>query len=103
MLDILEISKHLPDLNVTVKASDLLNMMHSCIQEAREELKQLVTDANTETYISREKAAEIFGVCKVTIWRWRKGDYLVPIKIGRKVRYKMSDIKRLLGERGCNM
>jgi excisionase family DNA binding protein len=97
-MDILEISKNLPNLNVTVKAGDLLNMMHSCIQEAREQLKQLVIDANTETYHSPDKVAKMLDVSKPTLWRWRKRNYLVPVKIGGKIRYRKSDVKRLLEE-----
>ena len=67
------------------------------------ELEQLVTDANTETYLSPDKVAEMLCVSKPTLWRWSKQNYLVPISIGGKKRYRMSDVKRLLGEKkSCN-
>jgi len=101
MTNLLEFSKNYPNLNITVKLEELIEMVQYCILKTRKELEQLVTDANTETYPSSDKVAEILDVSKPTLWRWRKQNYLVPISIGGKIRYKMSDVKRLLGERGC--
>ena len=37
-----------------------------------------------------------------TLWRWAKVGYLVPINVGGKRRYRMSDVKRILeGDKGC--
>jgi hypothetical protein len=100
-MDILEISKHLPDLNVTVKAGALLEMVQLCIQETYKRLEQLVTDAKTETYLNRTQAAKMLSRSKVTLWRWGNENYLIPIKIGGKICYRLSDINRLLGEGRC--
>ena len=64
---------------------------------------QLITDANTETYPSAKKVAEMLDVDKSTLWRWAKVGYLVPINVGGKRRYRMSDVKRILegGDKGC--
>jgi predicted DNA-binding transcriptional regulator AlpA len=40
---------------------------------------------------------EIFGVSSATLWRWSK-DYLIPEKIGNNVRYKLSEIEKIMGE-----
>ncbi|HRW99892.1 MAG TPA: helix-turn-helix domain-containing protein [Cyclobacteriaceae bacterium] len=34
-----------------------------------------------------------------TLYRWEKQNYLIPIRIGTKVRYRKSDIEKLLGNR----
>jgi len=99
IMNLLEISKQYPDLNLTVRAGELFEMVNLCIQNTCKELTQLVTDANTETYPSSDKVAEILDVSKPTLWRWRKQNYLVPISVGGKIRYRMSDVKRLLGEK----
>jgi predicted site-specific integrase-resolvase len=36
------------------------------------------------------------GISETTLWRWNKIGYLVPINIGGKRRYKMSDVRRIL-------
>jgi predicted DNA-binding transcriptional regulator AlpA len=38
------------------------------------------------------------GVCDTTLWHWSKKNYLKPVKVGNKVRYRQSDIQRILGE-----
>lgn len=54
-------------------------------------------DASTETYPSAKRVSEILEVDRSTLWRWAKCGYLVPIEVGGKRRYKMSDVKRILG------
>ena len=32
-----------------------------------------------------------------TLWHWSKKNYLKPVKVGNKVRYRQSDIQKILG------
>ena len=48
-----------------------------------------------ETYLTAEETAKRLGVDRSTLWRWNKEGYLRSIKIGSKVRYKLSDVERL--------
>ncbi|MDR2385542.1 MAG: helix-turn-helix domain-containing protein, partial [Tannerella sp.] len=64
--------------------------------KTRKELEQQITDANTETYPSPDQVAKILDVDKSTLWRWRRNGYLIPIEIGGKRRYRMSDVKKIL-------
>lgn len=86
-------------MQVTISVEDLLKANKQLISEAVKELEQRVTDAAAETYPSAKKVCEMLDVTKPTLWRWEKTEYLVPVRIGGKVRYKMSDVKRILGER----
>lgn len=49
-----------------------------------------------DTLISKQDVKERFGVSDTTLWLWGKKNYLVPVKIGRKVMYRLSDIKRMV-------
>jgi transcriptional regulator of acetoin/glycerol metabolism len=93
---IVELAKECPNLNVTVKLGELLEMGNYCVQTTRKELEQMITDANTETYPSVEQTAKILDVDKSTLWRWRRSGYLTPIEVGGKRRYRMSDINKIL-------
>ena len=66
------------------------------IAEVKQQLEQTITDQNAETYPSREKVMEMLDVSQATMWRWQKSGYLVPINVGGKRRYRMSDVKRIL-------
>ena len=94
---IVELAKQCPGMNLSVKADELLDAINYCIYSAHKELEQLITDANAETYPGRQKVAEILNIDLSTLHRWSKSGYLVPIAIGGKRRYRMSDVKRILG------
>lgn len=81
---------------MTISLGDLVEANTLLIAEAKNELEQMITDQNTETYPSREKVMEMLDVSETTLWRWAKIGYLTPLSIGGKRRYRMSDVKRIL-------
>ena len=66
----------------------LRNLVNDLISE-REEVKK-------ETYISASQVSNLLGVSKSTLWRWEKENYLVPVRVGNKLRYKESEVKQLM-------
>ena len=44
-----------------------------------------------------EEVKDMCGVCDATLWHWNKRNYLKAVKVGSKVRYRLSDVKRILG------
>lgn len=96
MSKLLELIEENRNIIVAVSLADLIECNEALICRAKAELEQQITDAATETYPSAAKVAEILDVNKTTLWRWMKSGYLVPIEIGGKRRYRMSDVKRLL-------
>ena len=94
--NLIELAKQCPSLQITITLGELVEANNLLIAEAKRELEQSITDANAETYPSREKVMEILDVSQATLWRWQKSGYLVPINVGGKRRYRMSDVKRIL-------
>jgi len=94
--NIYTLAKECGNLTLSIKAGELVEAIDYCINKTRRELEQQITDANAETYPSVTKVAEILDVDKSTLWRWQKQGYLVPIEVGGKRRYKMSEVKRIL-------
>ena len=45
-----------------------------------------------EEYVTREKAMELLGKTGTTLWRWDKEGYLKAVRIGGRLRYRLSDI-----------
>lgn len=89
-------AKACPNAIISVKIGDLIEANEALVAKTKEQLEQIITDQTAETYPSREKVAEILDVDLSTLWRWAKRGLLVPISIGGKRRYKMSDVRRLL-------
>lgn len=94
--DLIALARECPDLVVSIKLGDLVEANTLLIADTKRELEQLITDQNTETYPTREKVMEMLDVCEATLWRWAKNGYLVPLNVGGKRRYRMSDVKRIL-------
>ena len=94
--DLITIAKQCPDLIVSIRLHDLVEANTLLIAEVKQQLEQTITDQNAETYPSREKVMEMLDVSQATMWRWQKSGYLVPINVGGKRRYRMSDVKRIL-------
>lgn len=94
--NLVQVAKQCPDLVVSIKLGELVEANTLLIAETKRELEQTIADQKAETYPSREKVMEILGVSSATLWRWQKLGYLVPLNVGGKRRYRMSDVKRIL-------
>ncbi len=94
--DFITLAKDCPGLQISISLGDLMEFGNLLIHNTKCELEQQIADQKAETYLSREKVMEIFGVGQTTMWRWQKSSYLVPINVGGKRRYRMSDVKRIL-------
>lgn len=87
-------------IKLEVTGEDLLNFSNELINRAKEELGAEFAESRKEKYLTKDEVKEICSVCDATLWHWNRKGYLKTIKIGNKVRYKESDIRKILGERG---
>ena len=60
------------------------------------ERRDAVQPVQEETYLTMQEAADRLGVVPSTLWRWDKVGYLRKIKVGNSVRYRQSDIIKLM-------
>jgi len=84
------------NITVAVSLSDLKDFAETLIDKSKRELELAVISDKAETYPSPKQVSEILDVDLSTLWRWAKRGYLVPVEVGGKRRYKMSDVKRIL-------
>lgn len=81
-------SKEIMD-SINLKTGDLYNMIHEAVEDALK--KQSPRSAST--LLTREATAKRLGVDVSTLWRWDRSGYLKPVRIGRAVHYRLSDIE----------
>ena len=93
---LIEVARQCPDLTVSIRLGDLIEANQSLVEEALMRLEKSVVESRTEIYLSRTKVMEMLEVASATLWRWEKCGYLVPLSVGGKKRYRLSDIQRLL-------
>jgi hypothetical protein len=88
--------KENPGINLTVNASDLLKFGQSIVTQA---VKDFIQKKDEKVY-SRNEIIEKFKICSATLWRWDKLGLIESKKIGNRVFYPESEIKRLMSQKG---
>lgn len=87
------------DQNTSPKQTTMVIMNIDDLREAFKAWNQEQIEANApkeEIYITAKEAAKMLGVTLSTLWRWDSDKYLEKIKIGNKVRYRLSDVERMI-------
>lgn len=88
--------KENPGINITVKAGELMEFGNSIADRA---VKTYINKHDEKVY-SRKDVVQKFGICEATLWRWEKMNLINSKKIGNRVFYPESEIKRLLTQKG---
>ena len=96
---LVELASSCPGLMVTVKCGDLIEAFRLVVEETKLQREQANSDQPTETYLTEDEVKQMLGVSHSTLWRWQKQKYLSPVKIGRKNRYKKSEIEALINQK----
>lgn len=79
---------------LVVSPTDLKEFALSLISERDEEKRKNVPAP--ETYLTQDEVAAKLRVDKSTLWRWGKSGYLNKIRVGGKVRYRLSDVTKIM-------
>jgi len=82
---------------ISLTGKDLISFLETLedkIQKPQPNKTESLSDE--ERLITIEEATVIFGVSRVTLWQWGKKGILNPVKIGHIVRYKISEIRKVL-------
>lgn len=94
-MNIAEILKSEKGALLVVDAKDLKEFANTIAAETAERLEREQADMQ----ITPTQAANMLGVDRSTLWRWQKENYLVPVKVGAKCLYWLSEVKRIKGVR----
>ena len=92
------ISNSTANIKLEITSEDLRHFSDELISRAVNEVAVALKATNEDKLLTREEVKEMCGVCDTTLWLWNKRNYLKAIKVGNKVRYRFSDVKRILGE-----
>lgn len=95
-MNINELMRNGANVTLAVSINDLYEWSKGLIAEAKRELEKEVINEKTETYLTAKQTSEKLGVDLTTLWRWEKNRILIPVRAGRKRKYKISDINSML-------
>ncbi len=80
---------------VSINVADLNEFLLQVINDKMEAQKQ----EEEEAYLTRDEASRMLGGAALsTLWRWEKTGYLTPVRMGSKVRYRKSDVLKIIKE-----
>lgn len=82
------------NVQLVVSAADLKEFALSLIEDARS-METPEQPAKGDEFLTSEEVMKIVKVKKVTLWRWAKEKYLVPVKVGKSNLYRKSDVQRI--------
>lgn len=92
--------------NLSNEATAALEALKTLFREAtREALNEVVAGINQQPqpqnrFLSVERTMELMDVSRTTLWHWERKGILLPVKIGRTVKYRESDVIELIEKGG---
>ena len=81
------------NVSITITPADLKEFALLIIAQAKEEQQR---EQQPESYMTPDEVAEVFGITRNSLWRWDRLNYLKPVRCGRRLHYKRSEVMALL-------
>ena len=87
--------------NITMQGAELKQLLGEWFVEIMRNFQNSLEKSKPveEKYLTAEETAQMLGVDKSTLWRWNKCGYPTNIKVGSKVRYRLTDVEELMKRR----
>ena len=79
-----------------VTSDDLKEFAGDIAKQTKQEIEREIAESKSEVYYTADQTADKFSVDRTTLWRWAKRGYLVPVKVGGLIRYRKSDVDKIL-------
>ena len=90
------------DALIVCTAKDLHDAFLSIFDRQKKSEPQKQASDEGNSLLSADEVSKRLSVTKATLWRWKKLNYLVPVKVGRKNFYRKSDLDALSGQKGVS-
>lgn len=84
------------NITVAVGLEDLMQFHREVLADVKKELEAQTAESREDRFLTIKQVCELLSIDASTLWRWRKREYLVPVSIGGRYRYRMSDVRRML-------
>ncbi len=85
--------------NITLQlsGSDLIDFANEISNQTAKHVEtRLQAQNKPDQLLTRSEVSKRINVTLSTLWRWEKTGVLIPIRIGSKVRYRLSDVENAI-------
>ena len=89
---LMEFAQQNSNLSVSITLSDLVEAFRIVVREEQIKYEQKTINENQEKLLTEDEVIRELNTSHSTLWRWHREGYLVHRKIGRKNRYRQSDV-----------
>ncbi len=79
-----------------VEPEEFKNEILAGVEQLFKEFSKNFEPKEPAVWLSRKDVSELLGISLVTIHNWGKNGILKPYKIGNRVRFRLSDIEKVL-------
>ena len=101
---LMELAQQFPQVSVTIPAADLLSFGAAIVSDTmaryKAELEARIQAENEEKLLTAREVAALFNVCTKTVARWKKAGYLTAVPVGGILKYRRSECRRIIEEKG---
>ena len=88
--------------NVLFQATSPEQLSELILSGIREELKKFQFNfsqkSNNDELMTRKQVCDFLGCSTVSLWNWENKEMLVPIRLGRSIRYKRTDVEKFINK-----
>jgi predicted DNA-binding transcriptional regulator AlpA len=95
-MNIESLLKEMPQLNLTIKAGELIQFGENIADRA----VKVYIERHDERVYTRDELVKKFSISEATLWRWTKMGLIEGRRIGRRIFYAESEVKRLMNQKG---
>lgn len=83
------------NVSITITPADLEEFALSIIDKVKQ-AQDHEQQPESFNFMSADEVAGVLNVTKNTLWRWSKTNYLKPVRCGRRLHYRRSEVLALL-------
>ena len=76
--------------------TDLKKVITNAIDETKRCMEKDISLRNSEILLTSKQVMDRLAISRTTLWNWVKKKYIIPVEIGGKQRYKLSDVNAIL-------
>lgn len=95
-ISIIDLVTRYPNLTISVTYIELVEAFRIIFQEEKLKNEILSEEVASDVLLTEKEVQKILNTSHSTLWRWHNTEYLVHVSIGRKNRYKKSDVNKIL-------
>ncbi len=82
-----------------VTGKDLAEFASDLIKRSKRELEESIASQKKESWLTANQVCDLLSVSMVTLHRWAKLNYLVPVMVGGRRLFSYTEVHSLLQKR----